>query len=516
MSRKIKYTTESYAREVNRLSGGNFTVLGHYVRGNIKILVRHNVCGSEYEIVASALLGHLRRGHEPCKHCAIENTKITREQFIERISEIFGDEYVLVGEYNGYTQHTQIKHVSCGRTWDIIPKLFVLKKKGCPFCAKRGHVDLEEAKERVNDVCGEDYELIKYSMSTKPLHIQNKKTGENIEFKNLHTLEKYGPSYKPRTVNKKKDVVDYNFRKECEDNNCKFDFEWISPKKAHLICKECGHSFNRQFSKKTKPLSCPVCTPVLKKGTQEYVEHQLKELGDRYEMLSEYISTTSLAVFRHKKCGTVFNAPPGRLLHELKYHPEKDPCCPNCQGKKGVKKTTQEYQAELDAKTNKSFHLLSEYVDGRTPVKVRHRCGHEYFVTPEVLNTKDSYSACPACSSSTNSSGSQKIEHYFISHNIEYSKEYSFPDLRDKTRLRFDFAVMNNGHLAFLVEFDGPQHFKPVSIFGGEDYLSTLQLHDNMKDKYCRANNIALKRISYEQEGLIEQILSDAIKEFVI
>lgn len=513
MPKKIKYTTKTYSDKVNELSGGNFTVLGHYVRGNIKIRVRHNTCGTEYEIVASALLSQLRKGNEPCKHCCIEHNKISKEEFENKIHAVFGSEYALAGEYIDYTHHVEIKHLSCGRTWNVIPRLFIQKKKGCPYCAKHGHVDLLAAQERINQSCNHKFRILEYIGASKPLRVLNTETKEVATCKSLHILESCGEKWKPR--HKKDKIIDIAFREQCEKQNSNFTFQWLSPKKARLTCKKCGESFNHLF-KIAKSVSCLCATPPLKKGTEAYVVNQLKVLGDRYKLLSKYVATSYPTKFLHKKCGTEFTTTPGRLLYGLKHNPEKDPCCPNCQGKKGVKKTTQEYQAELDAKTNKSFHLLSEYVDERTPVKVRHRCGHEYFVTPKVLNTKDSYSACPACSSSTNSSGSQKIEHYFISHNIEYSKEYSFPDLRDKTSLRFDFAVMNNGHLVFLVEFDGPQHFKPVSIFGGEDYLSTLQLHDNMKDEYCRANNIALKRISYEQEDLIEQILSDAIKEFVI
>lgn len=43
-------TTESFSKEVYELVGDEYTVLGEYVARNVNILIRHNVCGREYQV----------------------------------------------------------------------------------------------------------------------------------------------------------------------------------------------------------------------------------------------------------------------------------------------------------------------------------------------------------------------------------------------------------------------------------------------------------------------------------
>ena len=47
------------------------------------------------------------------------------------------------------------------------------------------------------------------------------------------------------------------------------------------------------------------------------------------------------------------------------------------------------------------------------------------------------------------------------------------------------------------VEYDGEQHFKEVSVWGGEKGLKERIRRDFIKDEFCRNNKIKLFRISY-------------------
>jgi len=46
-----------------------------------------------------------------------------------------------------------------------------------------------------------------------------------------------------------------------------------------------------------------------------------------------------------------------------------------------------------------------------------------------------------------------------------------------------------------LIEYDGKQHFKPISQFGGEIGLISTIAHDKLKTEYALNNNINLLRI---------------------
>lgn len=51
-----------------------------------------------------------------------------------------------------------------------------------------------------------------------------------------------------------------------------------------------------------------------------------------------------------------------------------------------------------------------------------------------------------------------------------------------------------------LIEYDGIQHFQPVEIFSGnKNYEQTLK-NDQIKNQYCKDNNIRLIRIRYDED----------------
>lgn len=62
--------------------------------------------------------------------------------------------------------------------------------------------------------------------------------------------------------------------------------------------------------------------------------------------------------------------------------------------------------------------------------------------------------------------------------------------------MKFDFAIFNKqGNVAFLIEYDGEQHFKPVEKWGGEEKFLIQRERDNRKNIYCKEKGIPLIRI---------------------
>lgn len=88
--------------------------------------------------------------------------------------------------------------------------------------------------------------------------------------------------------------------------------------------------------------------------------------------------------------------------------------------------------------------------------------------------------------------------------NIKYKQEYTFDDCRDISMLPFDFAIEDNNGRAYLLEYDGEQHFKPVAHWGG---LETVRAHDLMKNHYCFKNNIRLVRIPANAVYSLDDVL---------
>lgn len=104
------------------------------------------------------------------------------------------------------------------------------------------------------------------------------------------------------------------------------------------------------------------------------------------------------------------------------------------------------------------------------------------------------------------SRGEIKIEDILKVNNMNFTEEYSFPDLYSSNGrpLRFDFAVFDDEEeLMFLLEFQGIQHYVAKSKFGGYSGLKKQQYNDMLKREYCRKHNIILIAIPYTDESKI-------------
>lgn len=126
-------------------------------------------------------------------------------------------------------------------------------------------------------------------------------------------------------------------------------------------------------------------------------------------------------------------------------------------------------------------------------------CGNEF--TTSLSNYETSgVNRCQACSR-FQSKGEKLIKEILDKYTVPYIFQKRFDDCVDIRPLPFDFYLTG---LNCIVEFDGPQHFKP--IWGEKDFEKT-QLHDSIKNKYCNDNNIKLIRIPYWESQNAEQIL---------
>lgn len=86
---------------------------------------------------------------------------------------------------------------------------------------------------------------------------------------------------------------------------------------------------------------------------------------------------------------------------------------------------------------------------------------------------------------------------------VSYIREYSFPDLKDRSYLRFDFALLDkNDKVIGLIEFQGEQHYDKNNRF----YSSNLEKHDIMKKEYCENNNIPLLYLT-KKDDIEKEIL---------
>lgn len=119
-----------------------------------------------------------------------------------------------------------------------------------------------------------------------------------------------------------------------------------------------------------------------------------------------------------------------------------------------------------------------------------------------------------SCGCLVSSSNEDFIDSILSNNKIDYIRQFTFDDCKSELnyKLRFDFAIMKNGEVFCLLEYDGEQHFKPIELFGGVDGFEKTKKRDEIKTQYCLDNNIILYRIPYTKTTKeIEEIIINII-----
>ena len=122
-------------------------------------------------------------------------------------------------------------------------------------------------------------------------------------------------------------------------------------------------------------------------------------------------------------------------------------------------------------------------------------CGNLFTALPAKINNGH----ITSCGCRVQSANEEYIYNLLSDLSIEFKPQYTIKDCRNVNVLRFDFAILCGENLLGLIEYDGEQHFRPVSLFGGEEGFKKIQKRDEIKNIYCKTNSIPLLRIPYSK-----------------
>ena len=150
--------------------------------------------------------------------------------------------------------------------------------------------------------------------------------------------------------------------------------------------------------------------------------------------------------------------------------------------------------------SNKYDYNFTIYKNNKTKVKIKCSKHGFFFQTP---NKHLHGHGCPICKESV---GERVIRNFLLKNKIEFISQKRFDDCKFKISLIFDFYIPN---LNICIEFDGLQHFEINEFFGGIKSFDELKIKDEIKNKYCRNNNIKLIRL--KNIKTIENILNKKI-----
>lgn len=256
--------------------------------------------------------------------------------------------------------------------------------------------------------------------------------------------------------------------------------------KMRMMCPN-GHKLELSFSLfKHQGIRCKYCSGNYKR-TKEDVKKYLHSIG--YEMLSdEYVNNNTKIKVR---CDNGHETE--MTIHSLKSGQR----CKYCAGN-NIKHT---YDEIKNIFAEDGYTLIDkEYKNNKVPLNVICPYGHQ---TKISLVHFCNGVRCQKCGFS---SGETEIMNILDKNNILYDPQHTFDECKDKQVLPFDFYIYDKNT---CIEYDGAQHFKPISTWGGEKYFEDRKRKDEIKNKYCEDNGIKLIRIPYWDFNNIEQILKD-------
>lgn len=260
--------------------------------------------------------------------------------------------------------------------------------------------------------------------------------------------------------------------------------------KIECKCKICGHKWFVRAVDILIGHGCPLCSYKAKTKTQDQYIAELMMINPDVIIIGRYINCYTKVKHRCLKCGHEWDIKPNSLLQGNH--------CPMCSTRR---KSHEQYVSELAIK-NPNIEVIGEYINANT--NIAHRCivcGYEWMLKP---NHALHGLGCPSCQET---SGEQRVKQWLIENGIEYEYQKRFTDCKNKRMLPFDFYLPNYN---CCIEYDGAQHFKEVNHWGGQEYLLQRQYNDQIKNDYCKSNNICLIRIRYDED--VNEVLNDALE----
>lgn len=272
---------------------------------------------------------------------------------------------------------------------------------------------------------------------------------------------------------------------------------------------KCGvsndHRWQARVVDRVKYSDCPFCKGKRVSITNCLAKthpHVLNEWDYERNSLTPQQVTYGSGVKVHWKC----NVSSDHLYESSVHNKLNGTGCPCCHGLKAVTSnclvTTHPHLVlEWDDEKISPFDVTSG-----SRKKVCWKCNNDpaHRWRSTVCDRTAKLYGCPRCN---DSHGEKLVEGILQNKKISYKPQYSDERCRHIYKLRFDFALFNE-RLVGLVEFNGEQHYRPVSRFGGNKAYELVTKRDNIKRKFCIENKIPLLEIPYTQINTVEEILS--------
>jgi DNA-directed RNA polymerase subunit RPC12/RpoP len=240
----------------------------------------------------------------------------------------------------------------------------------------------------------------------------------------------------------------------------------------------------------------------------ENIKNWIKINNKKFELinLDSIKDKRDILLFHCLECDETWDNPWGLILQNIG--------CPYCRGKRVAKSKSlgvkfPELVSEWDYKKNKKSPF--EYLpgSGKKVWWICNQCENSWETV--IYNRTRIHTGCPACCMS---GSAKKIYFLLRENNINFNIEQKFDNLISKygVSLRYDFSILYNDKIVYLIEYDGEQHDRFVEYFHGDEKEFMYRVdNDNIKTKYALDIGIPLRRIKYNETDKIDNIIIDIL-----
>jgi len=286
-----------------------------------------------------------------------------------------------------------------------------------------------------------------------------------------------------------KKLTNEEFIEKCKNiHNNKYDYSLVEYKNTRtfikIICPTCGE-FEQLAHSHTQGRGCPKCCLLT---TEKFIERSNKIHKNiyNYDKVS-IVDNKTKVIINCKKHGDFEQQPRAHLNGQG---------CIKC-FKESKKSTTEKFIEKSKIIHNNLYdYSLVNYISSKRYVKIICK---KHGIFKQKANHHLRNSGCPICNESK---GEKQIKDYLKVNNIKYKPQKTFENCKYKSKLRFDFYLIDYNT---CVEYNGIQHYEPNNYFGGIKEFNINKDRFNIKEKFCKENNINLLIIKYD-ENITEKL----------
>lgn len=341
-----------------------------------------------------------------------------------------------------------------------------------------------------------DYSKVDYSDSKKKIKIICKIHGEFYQRPSAHT---YGQGCMGCRLDTRKIGLDIFLDRCKEVHGDRYDYSLIteyknSSTKVDVICKDHGVFKIDPDNHTNRKQGCPECKKV---GLENFIKRSSEIHNNKYDysLVTEYVNNKTKVNIICEKHG-VFNIRIGDHMND-------EIGCAECTLDR-FRTTTEDFIKRSNIKHCNKYKYSSNIEFRSNRDKIEIECSKHGIFKQRVISHLNG-SGCPKCK---RPKGEIEISKELEKMNIKYFEQHKFIDCKFINMLRFDFYLPNEN---ICIEYNGEQHYRPVSIFGGEKSFKTQILKDEIKRKYCIDNNIKLIVIRYDEN--VVDVLNEHFKD---